>query len=172
MNCSYQIKRLKLRKFEKKLMKKFGSSRPEVFLRKGVLKICSKFTGKHPCGSVKSHLGMGVLLEICCIISEHLSLIIPLDGCFWNLKLQIYKRRNMIKMEELTLVTVECTPRKKCPFSELFWFKCGKMRTRITPNTDTFHAVVVLDVLTTLSFRLTCSKRSLQIYNDKMKTSW
>ena len=24
-------------------------SRPEVFLGKGVLKICSKFTGKHPC---------------------------------------------------------------------------------------------------------------------------
>ena len=51
--------------------------------------------------------------------------------------------------------------RKKCVYSELFWsafsafglnterygvpfriqFKCGKMRTRITPNTDTFHAV-------------------------------
>ena len=28
------------------------SSRPEVFLRKGVLKICSKFTGEHPCQSV------------------------------------------------------------------------------------------------------------------------
>ena len=26
-----------------------GNSRPEVFLEKGVLKICSKFTGKHPC---------------------------------------------------------------------------------------------------------------------------
>ena len=25
------------------------SSRLEVFLRKGVLKICSKFTGEHPC---------------------------------------------------------------------------------------------------------------------------
>ena len=28
------------------------SSRPEVFLAKGVLKICSKFTGEHPCRSV------------------------------------------------------------------------------------------------------------------------
>ena len=27
------------------------SSHPEVFLRKGVLKICSKFTGEHPCQS-------------------------------------------------------------------------------------------------------------------------
>ena len=31
-----------------------GSSRPEVFLEKGVLKICSKFTGKHPCWSAIS----------------------------------------------------------------------------------------------------------------------
>ena len=31
-----------------------GSSHSEVFLRKGVLKICSKFTGEHPCQSVIS----------------------------------------------------------------------------------------------------------------------
>ena len=30
----------------------YRSSRPEVFLRKGVLKICSKFTGEHPCRRV------------------------------------------------------------------------------------------------------------------------
>ena len=30
------------------------SSRPEVFFRKGVLKICSKFTGEHACRSVIS----------------------------------------------------------------------------------------------------------------------
>ena len=29
----------------------FRSSYPEVFLGKGVLKICSKFTGEHPCRS-------------------------------------------------------------------------------------------------------------------------
>ena len=36
----------------------FRSSHPELFLSKGVLKICSKFTGKHPCRSaisIKSH---------------------------------------------------------------------------------------------------------------------
>ena len=48
------------------------SSSPEVFLGKGVLKICSKFTGEHPCRSVisvkllctllKSHFGIGFLL--------------------------------------------------------------------------------------------------------------
>ena len=33
---------------------RFRSSRPEVFLIKGVLKICSKFIGEHPCRSVIS----------------------------------------------------------------------------------------------------------------------
>ena len=32
----------------------YRSSHPEVFLRKGILKICSKFTGEHPCRSVIS----------------------------------------------------------------------------------------------------------------------
>ena len=45
--------------------------------------------------------------------------------------------------------------RKKCPYSELFWSafsriysvslriqsECGKMRTRLSPNTNTFHPV-------------------------------
>ena len=29
--------------------------------------------------------------------------------------------------------------RKKCRYSEFFWYKCGKMQTRITPNMGTFH---------------------------------
>ena len=32
----------------------FRSSRPEVFFGEGVLKICSKFTGEHPCRSAIS----------------------------------------------------------------------------------------------------------------------
>ena len=47
------------------------SSRPEVFLVKRVLKICSKFTGEHPSRSaickatlLKSHFRMGALLQI------------------------------------------------------------------------------------------------------------
>ena len=32
----------------------FRSSHPEVFLERDVLKICSKFTGEHPCRSVIS----------------------------------------------------------------------------------------------------------------------
>ena len=43
--------------------------------------------------------------------------------------------------EKVTLCT-------KCPYSELFrstfsciWTEYGKMRARVTPNTDTFHVV-------------------------------
>ena len=32
----------------------YRTSRPEVFLRKGVLKICCKFTGEYPCRSTIS----------------------------------------------------------------------------------------------------------------------
>ena len=32
----------------------FGSCHPEVFLGEGVLKICNKFTGEHPCRSAIS----------------------------------------------------------------------------------------------------------------------
>ena len=32
--------------------------------------------------------------------------------------------------------------RKNCPYSELFWSEYGKIRNRITPNTDTFHVVL------------------------------
>ena len=38
--------------FVKKNWEKNGSSRLEVFLRKGALKICSRFTGEHQCRSV------------------------------------------------------------------------------------------------------------------------
>ena len=49
----------------------FRNSHPEVFLGKGVLKICSTLTGEHLCRSaisisrvtlLKSHFGMGILL--------------------------------------------------------------------------------------------------------------
>ena len=35
-------------------LQEFRSNPPEVFLGKGVLKICSKFTGEHPCRSATS----------------------------------------------------------------------------------------------------------------------
>ena len=37
--------------------------------------------------------------------------------------------------------------REKCPYSELLWSECGKMWTSITPNMDTFYAVLIRLVL-------------------------
>ena len=70
------------------------SSPPWVFLRKGVLKIYSKFTGEHPSISV-------ILIKLLCnfveithqhgcspvnllLFLEHLFLRTSLAGCFWN----------------------------------------------------------------------------------------
>ena len=70
------------------------SSHSEVLLVKGVLKICSKFTGEQPCRSVISIKLLCNFIKIiprhgcspliCCIFSEHLLLRTPLNGCFWN----------------------------------------------------------------------------------------
>ena len=69
------------------------SSRLEVFVLKGVLKICSKFTTEHPCSSVisfnkvalqfyRNHTSAGVFSwKICCIFSGQL-LREPLGGSF------------------------------------------------------------------------------------------
>ena len=48
---------------------------------------------------------------------------------------------------EIGVKSQHSTLRKKCPHSELFWSECGKMRTRITPNMDTFHAVQTTDLV-------------------------
>ena len=72
--------------------------------------------------------------------------------------------------------------RKKCPYSQLFWSvfsvslriqsKCGKMRTRITPNTDTFHAVLeeefikyVLTIKKELNIKITLESISIKRSN-------
>ena len=69
------------------------SSHTEVFLEKGILKICSKFTGEHPCRSLISINFLCNFIKIrlrhecssanLLIFSEHLFPRAPLDGCFW-----------------------------------------------------------------------------------------
>ena len=70
-------------------IKSHRSSLSEVFLGKGVLKICSKFTGEHPCRSaisVKLHCNfIEIALRHWCSpvnFLEHLFLRTPLEGCF------------------------------------------------------------------------------------------
>ena len=40
--------------------------------------------------------------------------------------------------------SIQSRLREKCQYLELFWSKSRKIRTRITPNTDTFYAVHVI----------------------------
>ena len=71
-------------------------------LRQGCSEKCSKFTGEQPCRCViqwsckitllKSHFGMGVLLEICCIFSEHLFLRIPQECSFWSKSMNFLRK--------------------------------------------------------------------------------
>ena len=65
----------------------------DVCVWKGVLKICSKFTGEHPCGSVISIKLQTNFIEItlrhgCSPVNllhilEHFFLGTPLSGCIW-----------------------------------------------------------------------------------------
>ena len=70
------------------------SSRPEEFLGNSVLKICSEFTGEHPCRSVISIKMQSNFIEIALrhgcspvnllhIFRTPFLITIPLDGCFW-----------------------------------------------------------------------------------------
>ena len=74
------------------------------------------------------------------------------------LKLSFQLEQNLVN--SFKFVDSECkiwsyTLRKKCPYSEVFWSvlsriqsKCGKIRTRITPNKGIFHAVQLVCPLT------------------------
>ena len=77
---------------QKVLKTGFRTSHPLVFFGKVVVKICSKFTGEHPCRSAISIKLLCTLAWVygCspvnfCIFSEKLLLRIPLDGCFCRL---------------------------------------------------------------------------------------
>ena len=61
-------------------MSNYRSSASEVFLEKRVLKICSKFTGEHPCQSVIS-------IKLLCSFTE----IAPRHGCSPVILLPIFR---------------------------------------------------------------------------------
>ena len=109
--------------------------------------------------------GLFFFLTFCCII-------IPISGIldhYCNME-KLFKNREKIRTnyEQYAvkimkiLISSKPTFRKKCPHSDLFWSvfptfgmntercrvsvriqcECGKMRTRTTPNMDSFHAVL------------------------------
>ena len=81
---------------------------------KVVLKVCSKFTGKHPCRSaisitlqsnfIEITLRHGVLLQIYCIFSEHLFLKTILSGCFCRLLIFSFYFHDIARIEKLYAV--------------------------------------------------------------------
>ena len=69
----------------KGVLKICQSNPPEVLLRKTVLKTFSKRTREFTRQlRLKSHFGMGVLPQICCIFSEHLFLRALMVGCLYK----------------------------------------------------------------------------------------
>ena len=52
-----------------------------------------------------------------------------------------------IKFQKVALKSTKETLRKKYPYSKLFWSAFSRIRTRISPNTDTFHAVRMKGVI-------------------------
>ena len=86
-------------------------------------------------------------------------------GCFCNENKIFMNIQVQYLLDSLIILrtTLSLTLRENCPCSELFWsvfsnftfelkmerygrslriqFECGKIRARITPNTDTFHAL-------------------------------
>ena len=58
------------------------SYRPEVFFRKGVPKICSNFTGEHPCPSV-------ILIKLLCNFSGKITNLICGDSLTDSVTLKV-----------------------------------------------------------------------------------
>ena len=68
-----------------------------------------------------------------------LMLALPLINCYFQTKLMICQR--FCKKSLCIPVLILLALHEKLPYLELFWSECGKMQTRITPNTNTFYGV-------------------------------
>ena len=102
--------------------RKIWSSHLEVFLGKGVLKICSQFTGKHPCWRVISVKLLCKFIEIA--LRDGCSLVNSLhifrthflkdtsDGCFWKTKLIYFRKlKNIVNLVEWCCGMQDTTPK-------------------------------------------------------------
>ena len=83
---------------------KYRNSRPEVFLEKGVLKICSKFTGQHPCQSAISIKLQNNFIEIAlrhgCSVVNLLHILrtsFPKNSSGWLFLKIVQLKKNLIK---------------------------------------------------------------------------
>ena len=83
---------------------KYRNSRPEVFLEKGVLKTCSKFTGEHPCQSAISIKLQSNFIEIAlrhgCSVANLLHILrtsFPKNSSGWLLLKIVQLKKNLSK---------------------------------------------------------------------------
>ena len=117
------------------------SSCPEGYCKKGLLKNFAKLTGKHLCQRVIFNKVAGP------------------DKFIWSLS-KIYNFQKISEVNKNQKICTNLKLHEKCPYSVLFWspfsrfrlntegcgvplpiwYECEKVRTRITPNTDTFYA--------------------------------
>ena len=91
----------------------FRSSRPEAFLANSVLKMCSKFTGEHPCRHRCSPVNL-----LYCIFSEHLFLGTPVGGYFWHLYLLQQKQWNQVNHSDIN--------RDRCNITFISWVRYSR----------------------------------------------
>ena len=128
-----------------------------AFLRKGVLKIRSKFTGEMPCRSaisVKLQNNFWVAASECCKLGARRFL--PYDPkiigdipknvqkastshCVKSARIRSYSGPHFYPHFPAFRLNTE----RISPYSVRMREIAGKMRTRITPNTDTFYEVSV-----------------------------
>ena len=105
------------------------SSRPEVFFRKGVLKICSKFTGEHPCQIVSPH-GCSPT-NLWCIFRTPFPKKV-LDNCFCNIDKAETCR---VFYDKFSLIMRKCSERRTRNSQQKFF---RKVCTRYMRNFDQF----------------------------------
>ena len=127
----------------------YRSSHPEMFPEKAVLKICSKFTGGHPCRSVISIKLQSNFIEITlwhgCSPVNLLHIFrtpfsrTPLDGCFWNWLLEIrtgQKYKSKIRTSSLSqklLILIK---------NEILWVKSKKILRILNYESKRCHAML------------------------------
>ena len=86
--CSHLERKMVVRHdFYQDYFSRNRSSPPEVFLGKGVLKVCNNFTGEHQC---RNAIPLEIAFRHGCstvnllhIFRKNLFLRTPLEGCFW-----------------------------------------------------------------------------------------
>ena len=110
----------------------FRSSHPEVFLGKGVLKICSKFTGEHPCQSAISIKLICNFMEITLRhgCSPVFFLRTPLGGrfCWRHYDCLVFLFRHNFHFDQFLQVIFKRNPSKSCPLVSCYiqFFSCSE----------------------------------------------